>query len=168
MMYWTHFVRMDQANFGNYWFALVAPLFIAALGVFGMWGFHLAHQWIAMGKSKRVLWALWVGTAISLGTVLLTPAAPFLVGHYADYHAYVDEAVRSGQAGAYGIYGAGGWTMCIPFLAKRELLEQHHLLTFFSPAFFVPWAVDIVIFFGSTILVSRWFGTRHDGTSSDK
>jgi hypothetical protein len=91
MMYWTSFVRMDTANFGNYGLALVAPLFLVALGLCGMWGFKMAHGFIAAGQPKKVLAALWIGTALSLGTVLLTPSAPFLVGHFADYHAYVNE-----------------------------------------------------------------------------
>ncbi len=157
MMYWSSFVQMNTANFGNYWLALVAPLFIAALGFCGMWGFRLAHGFIAAGKPKNVLVALWIGTAISLGTVLLTPSAPFLVGHYADYHAYVNEALRSPSPWSYGIFHVGGWTGCWPFAASADHLAQFHLITFFGLRFFVPWAIDIAIFVGSTVALSRWF-----------
>jgi len=157
MMYWSSFVRMDTAHFGNYWFALIGPLFLLALGFCGMWGFRMAHGYIAAGQPKKVLAALWIGTAISLGTVLLTPSAPFLIGHYADYHAYVDEALASADAWAYGIFHVGSWIGCIPFAAGAEHLDRHHLITFFGPRFFIPWAIDIAIFIGATVLVSRWF-----------
>jgi hypothetical protein len=160
MMYWSRLVRMDTANFGNYWRALVAPLFLLGLGAFGIAGFWLAHRWVAAGHPRKVLVAIWSGVAVSLGMVLITPSAPFLVGHFADYHAYIEAARAASEPWDYGVFYLGPWTACIPFAASAELLERHRLVTFFTPSFFIPWLIDIVLFFGSTIAVSRWFKSR--------
>lgn len=157
MMYWSSVVQMDTANFGDYWRALVAPLFLLGLGAFGVVGFWLGHRWIVAGQPRKVLAAAWIGAAVSLGMVLITPSAPFLVGHFADYHAYIQEARASSDPWQYGVFYFGSWTACIPFAASQELLERHQLVTFFAPRFFVPWLIDIVIFFGSTTAVARWF-----------
>ena len=42
MMYWFEDVRMETANFGNPWLALIGPLFLLALGVASLIGFHQA------------------------------------------------------------------------------------------------------------------------------
>jgi hypothetical protein len=157
MMYWTEWVRMDTENFGDYGLALVAPLFLLALGVAAIFGFHWAHLQIARGRPRRVWWAIWIGIAISLGMVLITPAAPMLVGHYHDYHAYIDAARASGNAWDYGVVAVGPWTACVPFAAEDALLQRHGLITFFGPRFFIPWLIDILIFVGSAWYVARWF-----------
>jgi len=157
MMYWFEAVRMDIANFGNPLLALVAPLFLVALGIAGGGGFLLAHRWILAGRPRWVLLALWVGVALSLGMVLLTPSAPFFIGHYHDYHAYVREAVASGNPWDYGIVALGPWKLGVPSAAARELLDKHSLTIFFSPRFFLPWAIDILIFLGSAVAFARWF-----------
>jgi hypothetical protein len=45
----------------------------------------------------------------------------------------------------------------VPWAASRELLGRFGLITFFHPAFFFPWVIDIAIFFGSAFVLSRWF-----------
>ena len=157
MMYWARAVRMDTANFGNPWLALVGPLFLLALGASAMVGFVLAHRWIAQGRPQRVLISLWLGVAVSLGMVLITPSAPMLIGHYQDYHAYMMEAVGSGSAWSYGVVSLGDWRFMVPWAASGELLGRFGLITFFHPAFFFPWVVDIALFFGSAFALSRWF-----------
>ena len=157
MMYWTEHVRMDTANFGNYWLALVAPLFLLALGAAGIFGFQWAHQKIVDGKPKHVFWAIWIGIAVSLGMVFITPSAPMLIGHFHDYHAYINEALSSGKAWDYGVFTVGPWTWCVPWAAKDALLDKHNLITFFGPRFFVPWLIDIVFFLGSAWFVARWY-----------
>jgi hypothetical protein len=157
MMYWARAVRMDTANFGNPWLALVGPLFLLALGAAAMVGFVLAHRWIAQGRFRLVLISLWLGVAVSLGMVLITPSAPMLIGHYQDYHAYMTEAVRSGSEWSYGVVLLGDWRFMVPWAASRELLGRFGLITFFHPAFFFPWVIDIALFFGSAFALSRWF-----------
>lgn len=157
MMYWLEAVRMDTGNFGNPYLALVAPLFVLSLGVAGATGFVLAHGWIAAGKPKKVLVSLWLGIAASLGMVLLTPSAPMLVGHYHDYQAFIAEAAASGDPWRYGLIMAGWWKVSVPWAADKALLAQHGLITFFNPAFFVPWLMDILIFLGSAWALARWY-----------
>ncbi len=160
MMYWARAVRMDTENFGNPYFALVGPLFLLALAVAGAVGFKLAHGWIVEGKPKKVLISLWLGVAVSIGMVMFTPSAPMLVGHYGDYHGYINEATSSGDSWAYGIVAVGSWYLCMPWAAGREALDKYHLITFFDAGFFVPWVVDIVIFLGSAVAVSIWFAKQ--------
>ncbi len=157
MMYWSESVRMETGNFGNPFLALVVPLFLVALGIAGCVGFKLAHGWIAAGKSRNVLISLWIGIAVSLGMVFITPSAPMLVGHYHDYYAFINEAVASGNPWDYGLVVAGFWKLCIPWAAKSELLAKHNLITFFNPRFFIPWGIDILVFLGSAIAVARWY-----------
>lgn len=160
MMYWFEAVRMDTANFGNPLFALVAPFFLLALGMAGALGFMLAHRWIVNGKPKKVLTSLWLGIAVSLIMVLLTPAAPMLVGHYYNYHTFINEAVASGDPWKYGLVVVGSWKLCVPWAVAEELLAKHSLITFFNLRFFVPWVIDILIFFGSAFAMAKWY-KRH-------
>ena len=165
MMYWSKSVRMDTANFGNPLLALVAPLFLVALGAAGCVGFKLAHQWIVADKPKKVLISLWLGIAVSLAMVFVTPAAPMLVGHYQNYRAFIGEAVSSGKPWDYGLVVLGNWKLCVPWAAKEELLAKHELITFFNPRFFVPWLIDILIFLGSAFAAARWYKQRREGKS---
>ena len=160
MMYWFKAVRMDTANFGDPILALVAPLFLFALGIASLVGFKLAHQWIVEDKPKKVLISLWCGIAVSLIMVLFTPSAPMLVGHYDNYHAFINEAAASGEPLKYGLVVLGAWKLSIPFAAAEELLDKHELITFFNPRFFVPWVIDMIIFLGSVFAVAIWF-KRH-------
>jgi hypothetical protein len=157
MMYWFEAVRMETANCGDPLLALVAPLFLVALGVASLVGFNLAHRWIVEKKPKKVLISLCLGAAVSLIMVLFTPSAPMLVGHY---HAFVDEAVASGEPWDYGLVVLGAWKLCVPWAASEESLARHELITFFNPRFFVPWLIDILIFFGSAFAVAGWY-KRH-------
>ena len=158
MMYWLESVRMDTANFGRPHFALVGPLFLVALGVAAAVGFKVAHVWISRGKSRKVLISLWLGVAVSLGMVLITPSAPMLVGHYHDYHAFVREALDSGSPRQYGLLALGRWTACIPWSVPSEALTKHSLITFFDSRFFIPWLIDMLIFMGSAYAMIRYFG----------
>jgi len=157
MMYWFEVVRMETANFGNPLLALVAPLFLVALGIAGLVGFKIAHQWIVEDKPKKVLASLWLGVAVSLIMVFFTPAAPMLVGHYHNYHAFINEAVASAKPWDYGLVVLGPWKLCLPWAATEEFLVKHELITFFNPRFFVPWLIDILIFFGSAFAVAKWY-----------
>jgi hypothetical protein len=67
------------------------------------------------------------------------------------------EAVRSGSAWNYGVVWLGDWRFMAPWAASRELLGRFGLITFFHPAFFFPWLIDIALFFGSAFALSRWF-----------
>jgi hypothetical protein len=118
------------------------------------------HRLHAEKKPKKVLISLFIGTAVSLIMVLFTPSAPMLVGHYHDYHSYVNEAVSSASPWDYGIVALGAWKFCMPWAASGELLTKHELVTFFNPRFFVPWLIDIVIFFGTTFALAIWY-KRH-------
>jgi hypothetical protein len=160
MMYWFEDVRMETANFGNPLLALVGPLFLAALGAASLIGFKLAHRWIVERKPKKVLISLCLGAAVSLIMVLFTPSAPMLVGHYHNYHGFVNEAIASAKPWDYGLVVLGAWKLCIPWAVNGELLVKHELVTFFNPRFFVPWLIDILIFFGSAFAVAGWY-RRH-------
>ncbi len=157
MMYWLKSVRMDTANFGHPGFALVGPVFLGALGLSAAVGFKVAHGWIVRGEPRKVLVSLWLGVGLSLGMVLITPSAPMLVGHYSDYHAFVREALDSGNPREYGLLAVGRWTACIPWSVPSEALTKHSLITFFNPRFFTPWLIDILIFVGSTYAMVRYF-----------
>jgi hypothetical protein len=161
MMYWCESIRMDTTNFGDPLLALVAPMFVVALGIAGGGSFLLAHRWIQAGKPRRLMLALWVGVAVSLGMVLLTPSAPMFIGHYRNYHSYVGEAIASGRPWDYGIVALGPWKIGVPWAAARELLDKYSMSTFFDRRFFVPWLIDILIFLGSAVALARWFG-RHE------
>ena len=80
-----------------------------------------------------------------------------LIGHYQDYHAYMTEAVHSGSAWSYGVISLGDWHFLVPWAASPQLLGRFGLITFFHPAFFFPWVIDIALFFGSAYALSRWF-----------
>ena len=67
------------------------------------------------------------------------------------------EAVRSGSAWSYGVVSLGDWRFMVPWAASGELLGRFGLITFFHPAFFFPWVIDIALFFGSAFALSRWF-----------
>lgn len=161
VMYWFESVRMDTANFGNALLALVAPLFIVVTGLAGGAGFMLAHQWARAGKPRRILVALWTGAALAVAMFALNPSAPMFVGHYHDYHAYIREAVASARPLDYGVVRLGPLTLGIPWLAQQALLDKHHLVTYFSPAFFIPIVFDLVLFFVPTIALVRWFRHPH-------
>lgn len=163
MMYWFKFVRMDTANFGDPLFALVAPLFLLVLGIAGAVGFKLAHQWIVENKPNKVLISLGLGIAVSLAMVFITPSAPFLIGHYNNYHAFINEALVSGNTWNYGLVVLGAWKIFVPWAAAEELLARHELVTFFNPRFFVPWLIDILIFLGSAFAMAIWYKKyKHD------
>lgn len=166
MMYWFEAVRMDTSNFGNPFLALIAPLFLFALGAAGTVGFVLAHRWIVDGKPRKVLISLWLGIAISLIMVLFTPSAPMLVGHYYNYHAFVNEAVALVEPWRHGLIIIGNWKLCLPWAVEEEILAKHELITFFNPRFFVPWVIDILIFFGSAYAMTKWYkGHKLEPTS---
>ena len=67
------------------------------------------------------------------------------------------DAVRSGSAWSYGVVSLGTWHFMVPWAASDELLGRFGLITFFHPAFFFPWLIDIALFFGSAFVLSRWF-----------
>lgn len=160
MMYWFKSIRMEKSNFGDPFLALVAPCFLLVLGLAGAVGFMSAHHWIVENKPKKVLISLCLGIAVSLIMVFITPSAPMLVGHYENYHNFINEAVVSEYPWNYGLILIGSWKICIPWGVADEFLAKHHLITFFNSHFFVPWLIDILIFFVSAFAMAKWF-KRH-------
>jgi hypothetical protein len=157
MMYWVEGIRIDNSNFGNSLFALVAPLFLVSLGIASGVGFMLAHRWIVDGKPKKVVVSIWIGIAISIGMVILTPSAPMIVGRYHNYHAFINEAVNSGNPWEYALVVLGNWKIFVPWAVKTEYLVKHDLITFFNIRFFIPWLIDIVLFLASAFALAKWF-----------
>ena len=156
-MYWFESIRMNTANFGNLLLALVGPLFLVVLAISAATGFLLAHRWIHAGQPRRVLVGIWIGLALSIGVVVLTPSAPMFVGHLQDYRTYIRDALTSGRAWDYGVIALGPWVFGIPPAAHRDLLAKYDLITCFDPRFFVPLLIDSLIYFGFTAALALWF-----------
>lgn len=166
-MYWLRPIRMDTANFGNPLLALFVPLFLITLAIAAGIGFLLAHRWIRAGKPGRVLVGLGLGLALSVGVVLVTPSAPMFVGHLDDYRAYTSAALSSGDPSKYGIVSIGPWTLGMPWVADREILARHNLITCLNPRFLIPLLIDSAIYFGCTAALAIWFRRQNAGQLID-
>lgn len=159
-MYWFAAVHMDTANFGDALFALVGPLFLISLAVSAALGFLLAHRWIQAGKLRRVVAGIWIGLALSVGVVLVTPTAPMFVGHFDNYQDYLRDAAASGRAWDYGMVALGRWMWGVPTSAKAELLARYNLITILNPKFLIPLLLDSLVYFGSAVVFARWFSRQ--------
>jgi hypothetical protein len=157
IMYWFESLRMNTDNYGNPYFALVGPLFVASCGVVGLISFMLAHRWIRENRIKTLLTSLWISIAVMLSFFVIFPSAPMLVGHYHDYHAFLKEAMASADKWEYGIFNIGAWKLCVPWAVAKEHLVKHNLITYFNPKFFIPVALDLSFFFVCMIASVRWF-----------
>ena len=146
---------------------LFVPLFLITLAIAAGTGFLLAHRWIRAGKPGRVLVGLGLGLALSVGVVLVTPSAPMFVGHLDDYRAYTSAALSSGDPSKYGIVSIGPWTLGMPWVADREILARHNLITCLNPRFLIPLLIDSAIYFGCTAALAIWFRRQNAGQLID-